>query len=409
MEIPIFSQPQILSELTGEYRDAFHDIRLFRHFQELVSAFQLSGKRSIAHLNSLTLDHVNQSNMNRFLSARIDEDLVFRTNIKLINAIEREGILAIDDTIMEKTGLKIEAADWIYDHTQGKSVWGIQVATSVFSGKYGIYPISAEIYQGREKLEREGNKERYRTKIEMQIGSIGRCISAGLHFSVVTGDIWYFTRDMVKFLGENRKDWVFQSKGNRNIRIGRRWTTLDSLDLGYHESTMLTISGNNYSVWERVGKMKGIGQVKVIVSEGINGRRYYVTNRKDWKAKGILETYLRRWDIEVMHRDLKQDGLGYIFLRKLCKTELYLCLMVSGRVLLEITSIRSLNDYPGLQDSVGKRKRWISFEFLKSLLRGFAAYGYRFIQALKSSMTNPYRSTKGILGGSLTLNSIVEI
>ena len=39
MEIPIFSQPQILSELTGEYRDAFHDIGLFKHFQELVFAF----------------------------------------------------------------------------------------------------------------------------------------------------------------------------------------------------------------------------------------------------------------------------------------------------------------------------------------------------------------------------------
>ncbi|EQD79977.1 hypothetical protein B1A_01373, partial [mine drainage metagenome] len=73
----------------------------------------------------------------------------------------------------------------------------------------------------------------------------------------------------------------------------------------------------------------------------------------------------------VMHRDLKQDGLGEIFLRKPCKTELYLRLIVSGRTLLEISGIRSLNRYPGIPDKVGKRKRWISFEILESLFMGF--------------------------------------
>ncbi|MDA8054206.1 MAG: hypothetical protein M0Z77_00970 [Thermoplasmatales archaeon] len=78
----------------------------------------------------------------------------------------------------------------------------------------------------------------------------------------------------------------------------------------------MQISGNTYSVWETDGR------IRVIISEGVNGRRYYVTNRGDWKAKSILESYLRRWDIEILHRELKQDGLGHIFLRKLCKTGL---------------------------------------------------------------------------------------
>ncbi|MHB1741346.1 MAG: transposase family protein [Thermoplasmataceae archaeon] len=186
MEIPIFSSPQIVSELLEKYRDAFPDIRLFRHFEEIVNAMQISDKRSIAHLNSLSLDHVNQSNMNRFLSSGIDEDLIFQGNVNLINTIENDGILAIDDTIVEKTGKNIEAAGWIFDHSIGKTVWGIQITTSVLSGRYGMYPISAEIYQRMEKLDSEGRMEEYRTKIEMQIETIGKCISAGLHFSVVT-------------------------------------------------------------------------------------------------------------------------------------------------------------------------------------------------------------------------------
>ncbi len=404
MEIPIFSSPQVVSELLEKYRGAFPDIRLFRHFEEIVNAMQVSDKRSIAHLNSLSVDHVNQSNMNRFLSSRIDDDLIFQRNIDLVNTIEKDGILAIDDTIVEKTGKNIEAAGWIFDHSVGKTVWGIQMTTSALSGRYGIYPISAEIYRRMEKLEGDGRIEEYRTKIGMQIETIGKCISAGLHFSTVTGDIWYFTKDLVEFLNRKKLDWVFQSKGNRKIKIRGRWTTLEEIDLSYRDSRIFTISGNTYSVWEIEGRMKGIGSVTAVISEGTNGRRYYVTNHRNWKARRILETYLERRGIEVMHRDLKQDGLGGIFLRKLCKTELYLRLIVSGRTLLEISGIRSLNRHHGIPDKVGKRKRWISFEILESLFMGFRKYGNRFIQAVRKSLTDPYRSTRGILGRLGELN-----
>ena len=111
------------------------------------------------------------------------------------------------------------------------------------------------------------------------------------------------------------------------------------------------------------------------------------------EGKEVLNTYLERWGIETIHRDLKQDGLGSIFLRKLCKTELYLRLMVSGRALLEIASIRSMYRYPGIPANVGKRKRWISFEMLESLFMGFKKYGYTFVQAAKKSITDPYRSS----------------
>ena len=83
MEIPIVNNPEILDELLGNYRSAFPEIRQFRHFSELISALNISEKRSVAHLNSIVSDHVNQSNMNRFLSSGIDEDLIFQGNVNL--------------------------------------------------------------------------------------------------------------------------------------------------------------------------------------------------------------------------------------------------------------------------------------------------------------------------------------
>ncbi len=175
---------------------------------------------------------------------------------------------------MDKTGKNIEGAGWIFDHSKGRSVWGIQFATSVLSWDYGIYPISAIIYQRKEKLEKECRENEYRSKIEIQKGIIGECISSDLHFSTVTGDALYFTSDLVEFLNEKKKDWVFQGKGNQKIKIKGRWTTLDSISLSYENAETLSISGNLYNVWNIEGRIRGIGTVKIVISEGINGRRY---------------------------------------------------------------------------------------------------------------------------------------
>ena len=311
MEIPVYSSPGILNELTDPFRSCFGEIRQFRHFGDLISSFQTSQRRSVAHLNSTIIGHVNQSSMNRFLSSNIDTGLIFMKTVETINSVEDDGILAIDDTISEETGKNIEAAGWLFDHSIGKTVWGVQFATSVLSGRYGIYPISAEIYRRKERLDNE-RRDEYRSKIEMQKGVIEKCLMAKLHFSTVTGDIWYFTKGLMSFLNEKRLNWVFQSKGNRNIRIRGGWTTLDSLSLPYRESQTIRLSGNTYSVWEVQGKLKGMGEVKVVISEGVNGKRYYATNRSEWNMKRIMETYLRRRDISAGTLCLRFRGSPFL-------------------------------------------------------------------------------------------------
>lgn len=83
------------------------------------------------------------------------------------------------------------------------------------------------------------------------------------------------------------------------------------LNLLYRDSIALTGSGDNYSVWEIEAKINGIGNVKLIISKSIHGRRYYVTNSIELKAKNILEMYLKHPDIETIHRNLKQGARTY--------------------------------------------------------------------------------------------------
>ncbi len=51
------------------------------------------------------------------LSSRMDTRMMFMQTVNLINAIEKDGILAKDDTIVKNTGKNIECAGCIFDHS----------------------------------------------------------------------------------------------------------------------------------------------------------------------------------------------------------------------------------------------------------------------------------------------------
>lgn len=72
-------------------------------------------------------------------------------------------------------------------------LWGIQ-----------NIPVNIEIQSKKEYAGKE-----YKTKIEMHIDTIKRCMQKKLNFSMVVGDTWYFTKALVSFLNKNNPDWLF--------------------------------------------------------------------------------------------------------------------------------------------------------------------------------------------------------
>ena len=103
------------------------------------------------------------------------------------------------------------------------------------------------------------------------------------------------------------KDYVSEAKSNRTVCIDGKWITLRdyayTLDLKSMKS--YTVNGKTYFMKAITTRMKNAGIVKVIVSRGINSLKFFVTN-SSVKVKTIIGKYLRRWDIEVFHEELKQ-------------------------------------------------------------------------------------------------------
>ena len=83
IEIPVLKPPDVLKDLLGEFKPMFGR-RQYTQFCRYMTASWVSPTRSVAHLNGISAEHTNQSNLNRFLM-NIDTLDIFRKSVDLIN------------------------------------------------------------------------------------------------------------------------------------------------------------------------------------------------------------------------------------------------------------------------------------------------------------------------------------
>ena len=368
--------------------------RSYRQFCRYVTSSWVSPTRSIAHLNGISVEHTNQSNLNRFIR-NIDTLDIFRKSVDLINRFSTDPVLIIDDTVFQRSGKHIQGAGWVYDHAEGRSVWGMPAITAAISCNEGIFPANID-------LKAVSNGMGKPSKITMQMGVIRRAITAGLKFSMVLMDSWYFASRMIGFLEHEGKSWISEAKSNRLIYVNEKWISLQeySDSLNPEEMKCFTIGNEQYLTVSMATKMKRIGDVRVVISKGKDSVKFFVTDMIAWKPKRIMEMYLRRWDIEVMHRELKQDGLGKAFQRVFAGLAQSAKLSLLGELLLEISALRSL----GTQLKIGKgtpglRHRSMAVRFLDDLFVALESGGGKLMDAVMESIRRPYTSTIGIMGG----------
>ena len=395
IEIPVLEPPDVLADLLSEFRSLF-DRRQFRQFSRYITSSWVSPTRSVAHLNGIHVEHTNQSNLNRFLR-NINTLDIFRKSVDLINRHCTDPILILDDTVLQRSGKHIQGSGWIYDHSEGKTVWGMSAITAAISGNEGIFPLNIDIKPVRKK-----EKQHIMSKITMQMAVIRRAITAGLRFSIALFDSWYFAAKLTGFLQSLGKDWISEAKSDRNILVNGKWISMGEYErsLDSRDMACFTIGEKQYFTKSITTAMKKIGEVRIVVSRGTEGKKFFVTNMIGWKPKRIMEMYLRRWDIETMHREIKQDGIGRIFQRVFAGIVSTTKLSLLGELLLEISAMISL----GTQLKIGKgtpglKFRSMALRFLQDLFVALEKRGSKLLDAIMDSIREPYTSTIGILGG----------
>lgn len=378
--LPIADYPSIVEDFLPKVKETFSKPQT-KNFARYLTGLMICDKKNVTAMNNAFVGHNDQSALNNWLTdspwdnEKLDKARKNLAQQELKAKNVTHGVLILDDDLNHKTGEHMEGVNIHFDHAEGKTTLGHQLVTTHLSaGKYSI-PIDFELYQRN-----EGQPE-FKSKIEIAKELIAKAVADGFCFDSVVMDVWYFNYDLTSYIEGLRKDWVAGCKSNRIILTGDGCASLaDYLKSVpqevFQKATVKTQDGER-SFWtyaKNVTLKKHHQRVRVVFSyeDEIKGEpKVLATNRLDWDAKTIVETYLLRWRIDAFYRDAKQElGLEDYEVRKLTGTKRHWLMVFLADTLLQFNSrFEPLVEYvkSGLE-TVGSTCRFAATEVLRSFI-----------------------------------------
>ena len=329
-----------LAELLGEYRSFFSKPQ-FRHFQNMVAGLMLNGRgeKNIMDIATNALDGRSQSSVNRFLRSRKwSPEAVDRHRLERHARGREGGVLALDDTLIEKSGREMEGTGYLYDHSQNRNVWCHCYVTTMYSNGDERVPLHLVPYVKEEVCASSGR--RFRTKNELAVDLVDEALEY-VHPRVVVFDSWYGSQAVMKHITAHGLAFVTESKSNRLIESGEdEMQVREYLACHRDEFDEMKEPSTEYRfAHEIVSEIKGGIVVKFVFlkkKEEDDGALVLMTNALDMKADDVICSYKGRWDIEVYYRDCKQClGMGEYQVRSIDVGVIHLLLVNLAYTLLK--------------------------------------------------------------------------
>lgn len=332
----------------------FHAIRM-------IMGLLLFGDGSISGIARSGLDSIHQSTLNRFINDvrwspdELNERRLDFLQQNLQTRSKDKGLLIIDDSVLDKTGEKIEGTGYHYSNSKKRTVHGHNLVSSHYLDDKKDYPLHFEVYIRKKDLEDAGTPEKFKTKVQMALELIANAIKSTINFSVTVFDSWYFTKQICNALESAGKDWVSRAKINRIVNLPTHKTNLKRLIASLPDEEFARLKNpvrikNKDSdeevkyqyIYEAVLDISDLGPIKCVIikkklteEEGI----VLVSNRKDWSAQKIILIYKKRWKIETFYRDSKQNlALDGYYLRSLTGIKRYWVLVFLAYSFLQYCS-----------------------------------------------------------------------
>jgi IS4 transposase len=226
--------------------------------------------------------------------------------------MEREdGVLIFDDTIQEKPYTdENELVCWHFDHTQNRSVKGVNLLNCLYHADGVSLPVAFELIRkpylysdlATQKVKRKSEE----TKNEILRRMLKTCRQNQLKYRYVLADSWFSAQENLAFVREDLgKHFVVALKSNRTVA--------------------LTLEDKKQGRFVRIDRLLGLGQkpiqawlkgldFPVLLSrqvftnkDGSTGILYLACSDLDCDPAAIEAIYQKRWKVEVFHKTLKSN------------------------------------------------------------------------------------------------------
>jgi len=374
--MPIICTPPVLNTLFNPYKDFFTKPQ-FKHFKNFVTGLIVSENKTIQEIND-GFGQKDQSSLNRFVSHSswdLNElNLLRLKNIKNHIPLKKKGTIIIDESLLHKTGEKMELAGLHRSGISKNIEWGHMSVNAFYTDSdNNDFPVKTDIYV-REQDCRKYNVS-FKTKREIAIDQIDHALEAKLPIKLVLVDAGYEGEEFTREIKYRNLDFIIGVRISTNISFDRQ----KRISIGDHISNLTDNDFKFYLTEEKAYfyhikevSIRGIGKVKLILSYMYGDEeniKCYITNLTE-EDEIIIKFLIKRWRIECFHRDAKQHlGLEAYQVRKgrgmqvvaLAILTAYTLVILTAKILrTPIQSLRTIGEVCRyLQLVAYKGVRWI--------------------------------------------------
>ena len=313
--------PRCLSSFFRPHHEHFSQTA-WPHFWGLAVAMAVATVHTVERLNERLSGHTHRTNDGEFLwRSEWNESGVLREMaLDTLRRLHRKGetlYLILDDTQTLKRAKKMEAVGRLYHHADKTYRTGHTILKASLYYRGVTMPWASCLYIKKEDAPKL--KRRFVKLTEMAAAVVREADLPADRNITVLFDAYYLCPTVVQAVEPRGWHSIRVGKSNRRFCVGRQSHRLSTYgpNVRRRSGQGVKITGlrktHTYRVAERIGSLKKLGDVKIVFSRRRGDRQSValVTHDRARPARRVVADYLRRWSIELLIKDEKQQrGLG---------------------------------------------------------------------------------------------------
>ena len=322
--------PTVVQDLLTQYADLFANEPERRHFAEYLTGLFIAERKTVSGINREFAVTTDQSCLNRWITEVDWDDIALnQRRLKLLQQdsatrYTKNGVIAIDNTLIDHDGKLIEDAGWFWDHADQRHL----IAHDYLIANYVCaslkhYPLEFRRFRKKEICIAAGEPFKNHTALckELIDWVVEQAIPGDITF-----DSYFTNAEILNHVDSKQRAYVGDLKFNRTITVdGKDWKASDwvKTQLGPLCRRKTTVDGKIQWYFTKSIRIPGVAHtVRIVVlwkgQRDAQARKILITNRTYWEVHRILKTYRKRWTgTETFHRDGNQHwGMGACQLRK---------------------------------------------------------------------------------------------
>ena len=262
-------------------------------------------------LSALLDNSVSHDKITRLLSSSaISSQTLWQMVKPMCHEIKSDdAVLIFDDSIEAKKYTdNNELISWHFDHTEGRSVKGVNFMTALYSSNDISLPVGVEFVRKTKAFISKKGKLVYKsekTKNQMFREMLWQA-SCNIDFKYVLNDTWFSSVENMNFVySKCNRHFIMAIKENRKVALSK-----ENKEKGLYVSIKsLELEGSVMSVYfEQLDFPVVISKQVFKNGDGSTGTLYLASSDLSLTYEQITTIYKKRWKVEEYHKSIKSNA-----------------------------------------------------------------------------------------------------